>query len=239
MVLITHDNFLLIARAIFLRYSPPIQLFPNLHKTTPVDLHLSKLLGDKAPEHELKALSRHSRLIKTKEDGYICRQSELMEGIYILMSGSIKTTRTNQDNYPVSLHIQHSIQLINAGFLSGIREHAFSVKAQNECTTLVINLKPCELNNYPTLMNAFLKAVLTNANDLQNIIQSLLTQPLPERVVQKLHTIVHPETRRVYATQTDLAEMLGVSRQKVHAEIKQLVKNGSIKSGYGWFEIID
>ncbi|AMO54889.1 transcriptional regulator [Endozoicomonas montiporae CL-33] len=181
----------------------------------------------------------HCRLIKTKANGYICKQDELVDGILILLSGSTKATKSNQDNHSVAIHIKHSLHLINFGFFSGITSHTTSVQAQTDCLSLLIKIKLNELNKYPTLMNVLLKSASESACDLDEIVESLLTRPLPERVLRKLISIAGPDSNRVYATQTDLADMLGVSRQKIHAEIKKLVKNSIIRSGYGWFEIID
>ena len=196
-------------------------------------------MGNKVSEDEFNALIQNCRMIKTNTDGYICKQGESTEGILILLSGSTKTTKSNQDNHSVAIHIKHSIHLINFGFFSGSTEHAASVQAQTDCLSLLIKVKLEALNNYPVLMNVLLKSISDSASELDEIVESLLTTPLPEQVFHKLISIAEPVNRRVYATQTDLAEMLGVSRQKIHTEIKKLVKNGDIKSGYGWFEIID
>ncbi|WP_354007914.1 Crp/Fnr family transcriptional regulator [Endozoicomonas lisbonensis] len=220
-------------------YSPPIKLLSSIYKTPSVEPYLLDLLGDQISEQELRKLTPKCRLIKTQTDGYICRQGELIEGILILLSGSTKTSKSNQESHSIAIHFKHSKHLINFGFFYGIKKHTTSVQAQTDCLSLLIKVKPEELNNYPALMNELLKSLSGNACDLEDIIESLLIRPLPERVMHKLTTVAEPVSRRVYATQNELAEMLGVSRQKVHAEIKQLVKNGKIKSGYGWFEIID
>ena len=137
------------------------------------------------------------------------------------MSGSAKSIKINYKNDPATMHIDHSMHLINTGFLSGINKHTYTVQAQTECTTLLLKIKKDDLNKYPALMKLLLEILSASASDMEAIIQSSLTQPLPERVAQKLLMVAHPESHRIYATQTDLAEMLGVSRQKVHAEIKK------------------
>lgn len=222
-----------------MNHFPTLQLFSSNHRITAVEFHLSKLLGHNTQDYELQALVRQSQLIKTKPGEYICRESELTEGIFILLSGSAKSIKTNHKNHPATMHIDHSVNLINTGFLSGNNKHMLTMQAQTECTTLLLKIKKDDLNKYPALMRLLLDVLSASASDMEVIVQSLLTRPLPERVAQKLLMVAHPESQRIYATQSDLAEMLGVSRQKIHAEIKKLVENGCIKSGYGWFEIID
>ncbi|HWW52177.1 MAG TPA: helix-turn-helix domain-containing protein, partial [Acidimicrobiales bacterium] len=102
------------------------------------------------------------------------------------------------------------------------------------------------MERHPILKDRALEALASNTRFQANLISSLLTRPLAERLVLRLLELIDssPERRSGEAvtpkiTQSTLAAMIGVSRENVNRALAALALDGSIRLEDGRYVLID
>ena len=207
--------------------------------TQPLSLHLllSQALGNEVSEKEITSLTYRTRLLNSLAKQVIFREGDLIQGIYILVSGSTKTLKLNNEYKHVCIQLSHSQRFFGTEFISGLKQHPCSLEAKVDCSLLLVKVRRKDLHFYPEFHNKIMDALIDKNRRVEEILTQLLTKSISQQVAAKLVAIADPETDRAFVTQTEMAEMLGVSRQKVHYQIKKMASEGIITSGYRWFEI--
>ena len=143
----------------------------------------------------------------------------------------------NDEYKPVCIHLTSSLRLFGTEFISEIKKHPCTLQAKAECTLLKVKVKRKDLHLYPVFLNKVMCELLNKNYRIEEALTQHLTRSLGQQVASKLLMIADPETNRAMVTQCEMAEMLRVSRQKVHYQIKKLASEGIISSGYRWYEI--
>jgi len=102
------------------------------------------------------------------------------------------------------------------------------------------------MGRYPILKDRALEALASNTRFQANLISSLLTRPLAERLVLRLLELIDssPERRSGEAvtpkiTQSTLAAMIGVSRENVNRALAALALDGSVRLEDGRYVLVD
>jgi len=194
----------------------------------------------------LAVISRKRRLVRGE---YVFHAGDPADELWVVVSGEVKDCVVDMDGNEV-VHFVHGPGMTfgEPGFFA--QDHVRIVDVIAVMPTTLIRLDRRDLvpfmEQHPILKDRALEALASNTRFQANLISSLLTRPLAERLVLRLLELIDssPERRSGEAvtpkiTQSTLAAMIGVSRENVNRALAALALDGSLRLEDGRYVLID
>jgi len=194
----------------------------------------------------LAVISQTRRLVRGE---YVFHAGDPADELWVVVAGEVKDCVTDIDGNEV-VHFVHGPGMTfgEPGFFA--RDHVRIVDVIAVMPTTLIRLDRRDLvpfmEQHPILKDRALEALASNTRFQANLISSLLTRPLAERLVLRLLELIDssPERRSGEAvtpkiTQSTLAAMIGVSRENVNRALAALALDGSVRLEDGRYVLID
>jgi CRP/FNR family cyclic AMP-dependent transcriptional regulator len=194
----------------------------------------------------LAVISRKRRLVRGE---YVFHAGDPADELWVVVSGEVKDCVCDRDGNEV-VHFVHGPGMTfgEPGFFA--QDHVRIVDVIAVMPTVLIRLDRRDLvpfmEQHPILKDRALEALASNSRFQANLITSLLTRPLAERLVLRLLELIDssPERRSGRAvtpkiTQSTLAAMIGVSRENVNRALAALALDGSVRLEDGRYVLID
>ena len=194
----------------------------------------------------LAVISRERRVVRGE---YVFHAGDPADELWVVVSGEVKDCVVDMDGNEV-VHFVHGPGMTfgEPGFFA--HDHVRIVDVIAVLPTTLIRLDRADLvpfmEHHPILKDRALEALASNSRFQANLISSLLTRPLVDRLVLRLLELVDsgPERRAGEAvtpkiTQSTLAAMIGVSRENVNRALAALALDGSIRLEDGRYVLVD
>jgi CRP-like cAMP-binding protein len=198
---------------------------------------------------EIEPLAVKSRTRRLVRGEYVFHAGDPANELWVVVSGEVKDCVVDMDGNEV-VHFVHGPGMTfgEPGFFAHDHVRIVDVIAVEPTTLIRLDrhdLVPFMERN-PILKDRALEALASNTRFQANLISSLLTRPLADRLVLRLLELVDssPERRAGLAvtpkiTQSTLAAMIGVSRENVNRALAALALDGSIRLEDGRYVLID
>ena len=171
-----------------------------------------------------------------KEGDIILNENAHIKVIPIVMKGSIKVMRTEEDGREILLYYIKAGESCIMSFLGGMHHETSKVKAMAEEEVEVLFL-PIEkvssmIKDYPEWLDYIFRLYHKRFEELLEVVNAVAFKKVDERLLNLIHKkaeLSHNKT--VIVTHEQLANELGTARVVVSRLLKQLEENGQLKLG--------
>ena len=199
-------------------------------------------------EEELKNLAINSEMFTCRRNTRLFFAEEKSDSIYLVKEGRIKLLRASIDGREVILDILGPGEIFGELALTDEELRSHSAEAVDDALVCIISRKEFEglLQRHPEMALRVLKLVGLRRRELEMRLEDLVFQPLAGRLALALlwqgqrHGITEADGNiRISLTQSDLANLIGASREGVAEQLKEMKVLGLIKTSYRSIKLTD
>lgn len=188
-----------------------------------------------SPEIRAK-LMEYSIAKHFKEGDVILNENAHIKVIPIVMKGSIKVMRTEEDGREILLYYIKAGESCIMSFLGGMHHETSKVKAlveeDAEVLFLPIDKVSSLIKEYPEWLDYIFRLYHKRFEELLEVVNAVAFRKVDERLLDLIHKkaeLSHNKTLTV--THEQLANELGTARVVVSRLLKQLEENGQVTLG--------
>jgi CRP-like cAMP-binding protein len=205
-------------------------------------------LFDRIPAADLEPLARAATLRSLRRGDVLFRVGDPADDLYVVVTGEVKDTVVNIDGDEVVHFVHGPGQTIGEpGYFSVERNRIVQIAATTPSELLRLHRRHLDpfLAAHHDVMDRVVERLASNTRWQTNLISSLLTRSLVDRLVLRLLELAdtNPERYPVPSTprisQSVLAAMVGVSRENVNRALATLAGDGLIRRVGGRYELTD
>lgn len=198
---------------------------------------------------ELEPLAAVTKARELVRGEHLCRVGDPADELFVVMSGEFKGYIVDADGDEV-IHSLHGpgMTLGEPGYFASEPVRIVAVVAVQPSIALRLErqwLAPF-MERHTSVKDRVLERLASNSRWQTMVISSLATRPLTERLVLRLLELVDSSTasdagRAVTPkiSQSNLAAMVGVSRENVNRALAALVSDGAIRQEGGRYVLVD
>jgi len=176
-----------------------------------------------------------------KKDAYVFHQDDQARRLYVILEGEVSVETVNIDGKMTK--ITH----LNDGEIFGefalIDEDGRSASARVVKSSVLASLPGSVfhdlLQDFPAFSKKLLAVLVARLRGANQQVESLVTLSLLQRTAQLLLFINDQTGPEIRSTQTELAERLFATREKVNTKLKELERMDAIEIGHGKIKILD
>lgn len=205
------------------------------------------LFADLSPA-ELEPLARAAKVRVLARDEYVIRSGDRADELIVVASGKLKDMIITKEGDEI-IHVLFVPGMVcgEPGFFAPERERVANVVALEPSTILVLQRADVVpfLMRYPAALMRLLERMAVMIRSSAEIIVSMAHLPLPQRLLLRFLMIAdrrnpnRPELVTAKITQSDLAAMVGASREHVNRAVQQLIADGVVRGEDGRYVICD
>ena len=190
---------------------------------------------DRLPDNQRRAL--HAVMVPRhfRKGALIFSRNEAPEGLYVVREGSALFCLDSECGRRLILKIIQPNELFGESFAQDNRPAAVSVEARTDMFVSLVPAHSLDLleRTNPEIRQALGDVSANYVRSLLELIEELVLLPLPERVLSYLQRLSLEQTgdsnAGIDVSQSELAAMLGASRQAVNIVLGQMQKCGLIQ----------
>ncbi len=171
-----------------------------------------------------------------KQDDIILNESSHIKAIPIVVKGSLRVMRTEEDGREILLYYIKAGESCIMSFLGGIHHETSKVKAVAEEDVEVLFLPVDKvtvlLKEFPEWLDYIFKLYHKRFEELLEVVNAVAFKKIDERLLDFLHKKAEvTNSKTLSITHEQLANELGTARVVVSRLLKQLEINGTLKLG--------
>lgn len=169
-------------------------------------------------------------------DTIIINEDSYIKSIPIVLKGSIRVMRTDEDGKEILLYYIRPGESCIMSFLGGIHHETSKVKAiaEEDVDILMIPLEKASewIKEYPEWTDFIFKLYHKRFEELLGVVNAVAFQKLDTRILQLLEqkTSLH-NNKEISITHQQIADEMGTSREAVSRILKQMENAHLIKLG--------
>jgi CRP/FNR family transcriptional regulator len=192
-------------------------------------------------EEELQNLAMRSEMASCKRNTRLFFAEETSDNIYLVKEGRIKLLRANAEGREMILDILGPGEIFGELALVDEEYRSHSAEAVDDALVCIISRQDFEgiLQRHPEMALRVLKLIGLRRRELEMRIEDLVFQPLAGRLALGLlwqaqrHGVSENDgSIRIPLTQSDLANLIGASREAVAEQLKEMKALGLLKTSY-------
>jgi len=191
--------------------------------------------------HDHAYLSELARMVPFKRDEIIYLPDDLSHYVYLVKKGRVKLSRIDIQGREVTLDIIGPMDIFGELALADEATRSHTATALEEgllCIFSKQNFKKV-MDTYPYFGLAVVKLIGLRMRKLESRLEDLAFRSVSERVTDTLLRLAKEFGRqeadgavRVPITQSQLANLVGASREKVAEELGKLRREGVVNTAY-------
>jgi CRP/FNR family transcriptional regulator, anaerobic regulatory protein len=181
-----------------------------------------------------KELEKYGILKSYPTDSLIVSENSSIRSIPLVLTGSIKVLRTEEDGREILLYYIKPGESCIMSFLGGMYHETSKIKAVVEEDAEILLIPIDKVNEwikaYPEWIDYIFKLYHKRFEELLSIVNAVAFQKLDERILDllKKKADLH-QTKELSITHQQLADDLGTTREAVSRLLKQMENNKLIK----------
>ena len=188
----------------------------------------------------LDALVRHGAGRTLGKGQALTRQGELLHAMCLLVHGALEVSVTRRDGH------RHMVGYIGVGDIVGIigildgMPEMSDIYARSECAVLVVPGEAVQalFRTDPHLGVALAAQLARRSRFMYERLAADPSLPIATRLMRLLNSM-HRDYGPVKLSQSELADWIGASRQRVNFALQVLQKAGLIRVDYSTIDIVD
>lgn len=187
-----------------------------------------------------RPFARLHKPVRFEAGQLIYLQETQADGFYYLSSGRVKTFISSEDGSERVLTVYQAGNLFGEASFFDELPRVSSAMAVTECQVVVISRSDAErtLAENPELSRALLRYLSRTVRMLSTHLDDMAFRPAEERILRYLRSLPRDSEGRVSCTQEEIAAAVSVSRVTVSRTIRRLVKEGTVRTGYGTLRLL-
>ncbi|MDD3005569.1 Crp/Fnr family transcriptional regulator [Flavobacterium sp.] len=176
-------------------------------------------------------------ILKTYEAGDILiNENSHIRSIPIVMKGSIKVIRTEEDGREILLYYIKAGESCIMSFLGGLHNETSKIKAEIEDDAEILFLPMDKVSlfikEYPQWLDYIFRLYHKRFEELLDIVNAIAFKKVDERLLNLLKKKSElNDSKIILTTHEQLANELGTARVVVSRLLKQLEENGEVQLG--------
>lgn len=189
-------------------------------------LNTSPFSGIKEEELVAFLFGKPNRMRRCEPDEVIVRQGDLCKGLYILASGVVRASMTNEEGKELTVEeIKAPCLLASAFIFATENRFPVSIEAVTSCELFIIGKDYflAFMHRHPVVMQNFLKDISDRSVFLSKRLNEFALQSLKTRLLNYL------ETHSTIRNQQEVAQKLGVTRPSLARALSELISEGKVK----------
>jgi CRP/FNR family transcriptional regulator len=199
-------------------------------------------------DEEQQQLASRTEMVSCRRNCQLFFADDPSDNIYLVKKGQVKLTRTSADGREIILDILGPGEIFGELALAGEKVRSHSAEAVRDALVCIIPRKVFEnlLQSHPEMTLRVLKLVGLRRRELEMKLEDLVFQPLAGRLgLALLGQSRRHGTRetdgsiRIPITQSDLAHLVGASREAVAEQLAGFKRQGLIDTSYRAIRLID
>jgi CRP/FNR family transcriptional regulator len=184
----------------------------------------------------LEKLYSNSMVKNFKQGDVILNESSIIRSIPIVLTGSIKVLRTDEDGREILLYYIKEGESCIMSFLGGMHQDVSKVKAEVEEDAEVLFLPVDKLTlfikEYPQWLDYIFKLYHKRFEELLEVINEVTFKKVDERLLSLLHKKVElTNSKTLIVSHEQLANELATARVVVSRLLKKLEEDEILKLG--------
>ncbi|HTO36068.1 MAG TPA: Crp/Fnr family transcriptional regulator [Flavobacterium sp.] len=166
----------------------------------------------------------------------LMNENSNIRSIPIVMRGSIKVIRTEEDGREILLYYIKAGESCIMSFLGGLHNETSKVKAEVEDDAEILFLPMDKVSlfikEYPQWLDYIFRLYHKRFEELLDIVNAIAFKKVDERLLKLLHKKSELNNSKIIqTTHEQLANELGTARVVVSRLLKQLEENGEVQLG--------
>jgi CRP-like cAMP-binding protein/CheY-like chemotaxis protein len=195
---------------------------------------LNTLIGKSEGMNELKKIIQERRSRLFKKNQVIYYDGDKGTGLYLVISGKIKTIRLAEDGRELMTGIVGSDEYLGVNALLSNEPYTDTATALEDSVVCLIPKDQLEqlLNLYPDVAREFIKLLANNIRDKEDQLMQLAYHSVRKRMAEamvRLHRQHRDESEGFKITREDLAAMAGMATETVSRTLSDFKDEGLIE----------
>lgn len=181
----------------------------------------------------LKEIEQKGQLMVVKEGAIIMEPGQTVRNIPILLSGSLKITRPNEEGHELLLYYVNANESCAMTFTCCMQQYPSEIKAtaeeDSELLTIPIGTMDEWLVKYPTWKSFVMRTMRNRFNELLKTIDQIAFQKLDERLINYLKEKAKTNNSSlINVSHEQIASELATSRVVISRLLKKLENDGKL-----------
>ncbi len=199
------------------------------------------------PTELAEALLRSGQQRSWRRGQTVMHQGAPCDALVVALKGRLAMTLGSSDGRDTLLRWADDGELLGLPAVLGGMTATVSVQAQGPASTLHVPRADfiALLHGHPAGAIGVAVLLSRRLGELFRFVEHSSSRSLAERLVFALQRLARSQGQpdgdggvRLKATQAELADAAGASRQRVHLALQQLQAQGRIRLGYGWVTLL-
>ena len=196
------------------------------------------------PTADLRALASRGRVRSYRAGTVIFREGDRGDSLYVVIEGSVRVAVLSARGVEATVALLGPGEFLGDLALLDGRPRSASAIAQQTTKTLVVRRDDFRrwLSERPKASFALLEALSLRVRRTDEALADMAFLGLPQRLAKRLLDLTSgrsPGAARMRITQSELASMLGVSRESVNKQLNEFARQGWIALGRGSVTVIE
>ncbi|HRN94418.1 MAG: Crp/Fnr family transcriptional regulator [Chitinophagales bacterium] len=181
----------------------------------------------------LKEIEQKGQLMEVKEGTIIMEPGQIVRNIPILLSGSLKVTRPNEEGHELLLYYVNANESCAMTFTCCMQQFPSEIKAtaeeDSELLAIPIGIMDEWLVKYPTWKSFVMRTMRNRFNELLKTIDQIAFQKLDERLINYLKEKAKTNNSSlINVSHEQIASELATSRVVISRLLKKLENDGKL-----------
>ena len=183
----------------------------------------------------LKEKLKESGIVKKFEEGdIIVPEHTHIRSVPIVLSGTIKVFRTDEEGREILLYYIESGESCIMSFLGALHHETSKIKAianeESQILFIPVDKLPLLIKEFPEWLDYIFRLYHKRFEELLEVINAIAFTKIDERLLQLLQkksTVTNSKT--IFTTHEQLATELGTAREVVSRLLKQMEEKGMVR----------
>ncbi|KMQ71854.1 Crp/Fnr family transcriptional regulator [Chryseobacterium koreense] len=181
-----------------------------------------------------KEISNAGYLKKYRAGDIIVDMDSYIKNIPVVISGSIKVIRTEEDGREILLYYLTPGESCIVSILAGMKNETSKIKAvvEEDAEIMLIPASKAKdwVKKYPEWTDFIFNLYQKRFEELLDIVNSVAFQKVDTRLLQLIRQKTHLyQSKEISVTHQQLADELGITREATSRVLKQMEKDGLLQ----------
>lgn len=192
------------------------------------------------PGKVIAELSQQFATKKYSKDQYVFHQDDTAKRLFVILDGEISVETINVDGKVTKIIHLNKGEIFGEFALIDEEGRSASSRVVRKATlaSLPGHIFHDLLSDFPEFSRKLLAVLVARLRSSNQQVESLVTLTLLQRTAELLLSINDNSGPDIRSTQTELADRLFATREKVNTKLKELERMGAIEIGHGKIKIV-